>query len=76
LNFHPEELEIWKPGLITSSLATGSKIHLAEEKLVSLQQRIDRLLEQIRSEIGQINRKLQKNRDSLEKMIVSMDWPA
>ena len=76
LNFHPEELEIWKPGLITSSLATGSKIHLAEEKLVSLQQRIDRLLEQIRSEIGQINRKLQKNRDSLEKMIVNMDWPA
>lgn len=76
LNFHPEELEIWKPSLITSSLATGSKIHLAEEKLASLQQRIDRLLEQIRSEIGQINRKLQKNRDSLEKMIVSMDWPA
>ena len=76
LNFHPEELEIWKPSLITSSLATGSKIHLAEEKLASLQQRIDRLLEQIRSEIGQINRKLQKNRDSLEKMIVNMDWPA
>lgn len=76
LNFHPEELEIWNPSLITSSLATGSKIHLAEEKLASLQQRIDRLLEQIRSEIGQINRKLQKNRDSLEKMIVNMDWPA
>ena len=75
LNFHPEELEIWKPSLITSSLATGSKIHLAEEKLILLQQRIDRILEQIRSEIGQINRKQQKNSDSLEKTIVSMDWP-
>lgn len=75
LHFRPEEVEIWKPALIHSSLATGGKIRLAEEKLVALQQRIDRLLEQIRSQIDQNNRKLQKNRDSLEKMILSMDWP-
>ena len=75
LHFRPEEVEIWKPALIHSSLATGDKIRLAEEKLVALQQHIDRLLEQIRTQIDQNNRKLQKNRDSLEKIILSMDWP-
>ena len=75
MHFRPEEVEIWKPALIHSSLATGDKIRLAEEKLVALQQHIDRLLEQIRTQIDQNNRKLQKNRDSLEKMILSMDWP-
>lgn len=74
LNFHPEDIEIWKPSLITSDMVSRDKIKVAKNKLDALQQRIAHLLEQLRRETEQLQRKKQKTQDALEKMTVNMDW--
>lgn len=74
LNFRPEEIEVWKPIPITVSTVSGGQIKSGKDKLEALQQRIALLLEQLRREAEQIRRKQQKTKETLEKMLVSMDW--
>ena len=74
LNFRPEEITVRNPGPVTVSTVSAGRIQSGKDKLEALQQRIAQLLEQLRREREQLQKKRQKTEESLEQLIVSMDW--